>query len=318
MPTIIPQGEDFSSYLNILSKRESQRLKWAGQFKDSLMEYAEHGNQIFGPLLPWSSTHDKFRTKKGELTMWAGWSGHFKSTMVGQAMLNYSKNSVVTIASLEMPPAVTLLRMCQASAGCYPSPEWAAKWSDWSNDRIAIYDQLQRVDSNKILGMIMYAREKLNSTHVVIDSLTKVGLPADGNQAMTLTTDFIDKLQWIAKHTGVQIHLVCHCRKGDEDREKGGPPTKFDIRGPSQITDMADNVVMVWKNKRRDISLKKKKSGAILTEAEKKQIDHRPDQLLVVEKQRQFGWEGSFGLYLQPDALQFTEVEGRKYPALEI
>jgi len=320
--TIIPTNINFLEYARFLGKQESQELRWASDFKLDLEHLAEHGQQIHGSILPYSDLVDKFRTKPGELTVWAGWSGHFKSTVVGQVMLEFAKTERVCVASLEMPPPITLLRMATQAAGCSPSKEFASKFSDWSDGRILIYDQLDKVAAERILGMVVYAREELKCDHVVIDSLTKCGLPSDGNGHLTQQVEFIDRLQWIAKNTGVQIHLVCHCRKGELQRELQ-PPTKFDIRGASQISDMADNVVMVFKNKLREKALRKRDFNNAnphlanpLNEKELEQIDKRPDQLLIVEKQRNFGWEGAQRLYLQPEALQFTEVEGKRYEAI--
>jgi len=116
---IIPDNIDFEKYLSDISFLEASDLKWAGGWKDELRDRERNGVQIVGEKLPWTKTHDYFRLRPGELTIWAGYNGHRKSMLVGQVMLWLCRDNPVCIASFEMTPLESLFRMCQQAAGCY-------------------------------------------------------------------------------------------------------------------------------------------------------------------------------------------------------
>jgi twinkle protein len=65
---------------------------------------------------------------------------------------------------------------------------------------------------------------------------------------LTGQKDFVDGLCAIARDTGLHIHLVCHMRKGENEKSA---PGKFDVKGAGEIADLADNIVIVWKNLRK-------------------------------------------------------------------
>jgi len=296
---IIPSGIDFKDYLEMQGLLEGQEVHWGNHWADALVDRINNGIEVFGDKLPWSKTHNTFRLRPGELTIWAGINGHRKSMIVGQVMLSLAKTMRVCIASLEMSPESTLARMCQQAAGCYPSGEYARSFAYWSEERVCIYDQLDTVEATRILGVVHYAAKELNCSHIVIDSLMKCGLNEEDYAA---EKKFVDRLQWAAKNYKVHIHLICHMRKGvSEDRI----PNKFDIKGTGGITDLADNVVVCWKNKIKEQALFKQKNGIQISQVEAESLE-RPDQYMVVEKQRHGEWEGSYQLWFNENSLQFT------------
>ena len=239
-----------------ISVLEQLDMHWADHWADAVWEQVTYGKKISGERLPWDKTQHTFRLRPGELTIWAGTNGHRKSMLVGQIMVWLAQKSKVCIASLEMRPEETLLRMCRQVAGCYPAANFARAFTLWGEDRICIYDQLDTVEGMKILGMAIYAANELGCKHVVIDSLTKCGLDEEDYRA---EKKFIDRLQWAAKRYRIHIHLVCHMRKGmSEDRI----PTKYDIKGSGAITDLADNVVICWKNKAKEAVVVREQAGA--------------------------------------------------------
>jgi len=301
---IIPTNLDFGQYLADISFLESQDLHWSDHWVDKITERVINGQKLTGERLPWDKTQKQFRLRRGELTIWGGGNGHRKSMLLGQIMAWLSQKSRVCIASLEMRPEETLLRMARQVAGCYPSPEFAREFAMWGNERILIYDQLDTIEAVKILGMVHYAAKELGCKHIVIDSLTKCGLDEEDYRA---EKKFVDRLQWAAKHYQIHIHLVCHIRKGmSEDRV----PNKFDIKGTGAITDVADNVVICWKDKRKEDAKRKQKDRQNLTPDEVEMLE-KPDQILSVMKQRNGDFEGSIALWFREDGLEFEESEGR-------
>ena len=301
---IIPTNMDFGQYLADISFLESQDLHWSDHWVDKITDRIINGKKLTGEQLPWDRTQKQFRLRQGELTIWGGGNGHRKSMILGQIMAWLAQKSRVCIASLEMRPEETLLRMARQVAGCFPSPDFAREFANWGFERILIYDQLDTVEAVKILGMVHYAAKELNCKHIVIDSLTKCGLDEEDYRA---EKKFVDRLQWAAKHYQIHIHLVCHIRKGmSEDRV----PNKFDIKGTGAITDVADNVVVCWKNKRKEDAKRKQKDRQNLTPDELEMLE-KPDQILSIMKQRNGDFEGSIALWFQEEGLLFEESEGR-------
>ena len=85
-----------------------------------------------------------------------------------------------------------------------------------------------------------------------------------------------------------------HIRKGDNVSDK---PNKFDIRGASAITDMVDNVFIVFRNKAKELARK-----------ENKKVDPlAADTILMCEKQRNGEYEEHYHLWYHKDSQQFID-----------
>jgi twinkle protein len=298
----IPHGIDFSKFIKLVGEGEAQEIRSAGYWKNDLIERS-YGEKITGDCLPWAKTFPLFRLRPGELTLWGGMNGHRKSMLVGQVMLNLLEDHKIAIASLEMKPTETLWRMCLQAAGTgNPSREFVERFSDYTDRNLLVYDQLDTVKSDKILGFVHYCASEMKCTHIVIDSLTKCGL---GTADRDKEADFIDRLQWAAKSLNCHIHLVCHVRK-PESRGEDYRPNKFDVRGAGQLVDLCDNLIIVWKDKKRE-SMK----GVTLDIKNQEYFDKHTDQVLLIEKQRHGSWEGNVNLFFHGPSLQFTSEENR-------
>ena len=71
---------------------------------------------------------------------------------------------------------------------------------------------------------------------------------------------------------------------------------KFDIKGAGEITDMADNVFIVWKNKKKEAALNARNISP--------ELKTKPDALLIVDKQRNGEWEGKISLWYHRSSFQ--------------
>lgn len=299
---------DLDAYLAKVADREAEMLHWATNWRSDLLARVINGAEVEGDKLPWSKTHSSVRLRPGELSIWAGINGHRKSMLLGQVMLWLARERRICIASLEMKPAETLFRMATQAHGGELDVDTAAHFVEGCNGRICLYDQLDTVEADRILGMVHYAANELGCQHIVIDSLTKCGISGDdyGKQKR-----FVDRLQWAAKSYEVHIHLVAHMRKGKDESDR---PGKFDIRGASEITDLADNVFITWKDKAREEAQYLRSTGGNLTPEHIRALD-RPDQILDVAKQRHGEFEGRFSLWFHARSLQFLgSDEGRALP----
>lgn len=274
---------------------------------DIALRFAKHIAQrgsMSGPSLPWTKTHDTIRFNPGALSIWAGINGHGKSLVLGQAALWWiGQRQTVVIASLEMKPEETLYRMARQMLGRNVELEEFETVINALRDFLFIYDQNDSVAADRILALVHYAATELKADHILIDSVTKCGL---GRDDYTEQARFVDRLQWAAKRHNVHVHLVAHMRKGSDER--GGSPGKFDIRGAAEMTDLADNVLVVYRNKAKEAAAEKRRAMGFLTDAEKTLLDE-PDSFLTVEKNREHGHEARFGLWFHHNSMQFIGTD---------
>lgn len=289
---------DLDAYLAFLGKQESQEVRPVESFGHELFQLLAHGEEKHGAAMPWIKTHDVIRFQPGELSIWAGINGHGKSLLLGQVVLWWLKEQTALIASLEMKPAQTLRRMACQMHGGQVDAGYVDHFMTSLAGKLWIYDQLDSVDSERILGLIHYAANELKVDHIVIDSLTKCGLSRDD---YAVQARFVDKIQWAAKRHNVHVHLVCHMRKGNDENTR---PGKFDIRGAAEISDLADNVLVVYRNKPKEDAQKKRMSGQLLNRVEEATL-MQADTILRVDKNRANGEEESFGLWYHQGAMQF-------------
>jgi len=287
--------------LAFLGNQESQEIYPFGSMRDRVLEQL-NAPELVGDKLPWSKTHGDVALGPGELSLWAGINGHGKSQMVNQVVSHFARNKTIFIASMEMPAAKTLQTLITQSAGCKPSSEYASDWM--KNTPGYIYDCLEKVASERMLGLAYYAGQELDVDHMVIDSLTMCGVGRDYDDQ----ANFVNHLRAAAKRHDMHIHLVCHMRKGENESSKVG---KFDIRGAGEIADMADKVFIVQRNKAREEAKKCSANGYELTEKQVDLLENGYDVALRLEKNRQDGNENAWGLYFHKDSLQFTAQEGR-------
>lgn len=231
--------------------------------------------------LPFKKTLDNVRLRRGDMSVWSGINGDGKSALLGQVMLGLmAAGQRVCIASLEMKPEETLKRMTQqASAVEQPADSFLEDFSAWTDNRLWIYDHLGTVKWKYMVALVRYLHAELGIQHAVIDSFTKCGIAPDDFDAQK---QFVDELFAHCKATGMHVHLVTHMRKADKYSRR---PSKFEVRGAGEITDLPDNLFMVVRN--RD---KEEKAGD-------PKVSQEPDTWLMVEKQRNHTFEGTIGLW---------------------
>ena len=245
------------------------------------------------PHLGFGKMHEDFELRPGECTLWAGINGHGKSLFLGQAALNLARQGEkICLASLEMPVGQTMSRMArQAFGGNIPGVDYLAKFHKWTDNKIWLYNHVGRVSPKTILALIRYAAAELGVTHFVVDNLTKV---VDGDDTYNQQKDFVNDLCTVAQDTQVHVHLVSHIRKG---RTENDQPGKFDVKGTGAITDMVDNVLIVWRNKAKEEAAR---SGDGVDPNEF-------DCIVKLEKQRHGGTEGKYGFWVNQASLQYLE-----------
>jgi len=281
-----------------------------------ILDRHKNGKTLTGLCLPWAKTHDKIRLRPGEVSIWAGFSGHSKSTTLCQVAAWAAREAKVGIASFEMELEDTANLMAQQTSGAKtPSTRWVNDFCTWSKDRIYIYDRLDTVPTDQVLSGIDYFADELGCGLIIVDSLMMCGVADD----MDRERSFMQTLTGLAKAYQTHIAVAHHMRKpqhGDESYI----PNKFDLRGSGGISDLAHSIFICWTNKAKKELAWKVNAGIPLSVEELgkwTKLKDRPDQLFITAKQRHGDFEGATGLW-QHESRQFTPVDGARPLPFEI
>lgn len=297
MQIIKPNDFDFRAYM--AESDPHAKVLPAETWRDELVELVSNGNQIHGACLPWNKTHEKIRFRGGEVTLWQGTNGSGKSQLLGMACLGFAEQGErVCIASFEMTPKSTLYRMMkQAAQNGDPPPEFVERFLKWTHGKLWLYNQMGQASPAMLAAVIRYCVDKLQIKHVVIDSLMRVVM---GEDDYNKQKDFVGQLCNLARDLNVHIHLVHHVRKLADENQI---PNKFDSKGSGAITDQVDQVLTVWRNKKKQLDLEM----AVRKGLDTSEIHSKPDCLLVCDKNRHGEWEGKVSLWYHSPSLQYTE-----------
>lgn len=284
---------------------EASRILPATEWQYAVIDDVWGDNPDPGSVWPWGKTHNLFKHRPGELTLWGGYSRHRKSMVLGNILLGFLRNKErCCIASLEMQPRKTLGRMARQAIGTVkPTGEFIGRFFKNTENKLWLYDQTGVVHYQKMIGLTRYAFRELHVTHMIIDSYMKCGI---GTKDFDSATRFIDSLQALAKEYDKHVHLVIHARKPPDHSGDSKIPTIYDIAGIADITNQTDNVVMVWANKPKFDKLRTKDFG----KKSQEEIEELPDMLLGVDKQRNGDWEGKIALWFHPESLQHIGAYG--------
>lgn len=291
---LIPDTLDFSAYER--ATEAAVKIRKASSFEDDLL--AEFGAKDKDRITEMFST--KLRGlidfRPGEVTVWAGYNGHKKSMFTGQMTLDLLvQKRRVLVASMEMYPGKTLARMArQAFATLRPMPEEVKRFAKWTDDRLWMFDHMGRVTPDVMLAVLRYFSQELKGEQVVIDSMMMV---CASEESLDEQKQFMTDLVRLAQETGLHIHLVAHCRKPQSGDDR--PPTKYDIKGSGSITDQAHNVILVYANKSKKAALEKDPNDSAALE--------KPDQLIIIDKQRNGEFEGKVSLWFFEAGLRFCD-----------
>lgn len=273
---------DFEAYMQARDA-DTALIKPAEDFRDALHDEFNGEAAMAGASLPWHKVADKWRIRRGELTMWTGFNGAMKSMVTGYVLLNLlHEGEKGCIASFEMKPQKTLRRMSMQAVGCSPTPQYVDKFLDAMAGKLWLYDQQGETTPERVIGVITYCAEQLGITQFIVDSLMKVIRDEDDYNSQKR---FVGTLHALARDLNVHIHLVTHARKKEDENKR---PGKMDNKGAGAMVDQTDNFCAVFK-------------------IPKKPDDDGPTHCLYLDKQRHADWEGNIALWFDERSLQFKE-----------
>jgi len=299
-----PEDVDVEKYLK--AHDLTNKVREVGLLLDELRDEIANPVKEVTQTMPWPKTEHSFRFRPGEVTLYAGSNGGGKSLITGQIALSLIKqNQKICIQSFEMKPKRTLYRMLRQFAGeNIEFPKFMSKekymgrlldrFHQFAGDRLWLYDQQGTVTTQQVIAVTRYCAMELGVSHVFIDSLMKCVPGEDDYNAQKM---FVDEITAVARDHNIHIHLIHHIRKLQNEELQ---PNKNDIKGTGAIADQVDNVLLMWRNKKKEHDKQKKGTAD----------DKLPDAMLMCEKQRNGEAEDWFSLWYDKDSQQFTEMAG--------
>lgn len=288
--------EAIESFYNDGYAQSEFKVKDTSVFSEQVVKYFNEEIHS-GKSLGWIKTEDKFRVRDAELTIITAPSGHGKSLILSQIILALMKQgSKCLVASLEMRPVLTLSRMItQALGSPEPTDDYIRKFCDRAKDKLYIYDQTGTTTSQDMIATLHYGSVVLGCSVFVIDSLMK--LQDITEESLDKQRAFANSLAVTCRDLNIHVFLVCHTRKLKDETQI---PDATDIMGSSHLRNLSDNVLCCWRNRLREKLVEEGKTP----EDELKIIPHAK---ILVQKQRNGQFEGSFNLYFDPKGLRYKE-----------
>ena len=295
-----PDEVDFEKYLK--ANDVAQKVRNTNAFLDDLEEELASPVVETHQTMPWSKTHAGFQYRAGEVTLYAGGNGGGKSMVTGMIAMGLIKQGQkVMIASFEMKPKRTLYRMLRQFAGeNIDAPRYVDKtrylmnlfnrMRSYAGNELWLYDQQGTVTSQQVIAVARYSAVELGVRHIFIDSLMKCVSGEDDYNAQKM---FVDEITSLARDHNIHVHLIHHIRKLASEEIK---PNKNDIKGSGSISDQVDNVLMVWRNKKKEHDAQNGNVDVMI-----------PEAYLMCEKQRNGESEDWYSLWYHKESQQFVE-----------
>lgn len=240
---------------------------------------------------PFDADGRAFRLFPGGVTIWSGFPGHGKTTLIRQLVchLLYHGRGVF-MASLEERPEDMLVRLMMTAGGDYEPNEDRMEWFQHAyidTGRLTMWGQIGLAKYRAILATMRCAIAR-GARHCVIDSLTCLDIGGgdwDGQRGLA------NELADLARTTHSHIHLIAHPRK--PQRGNTGPDLS-DVAGSSDLVRLADNVVFVKRN----------------VDKESRNLENAtPMEMLILKQRHGTGMCGNIGGYFHRAHRQFTHSE---------
>jgi twinkle protein len=238
---------------------------------------------------------DGLRFRSGEMVVLNATNGHGKTTMIGHLALEVIRQGGrVCVASLEMRPGRWLGKMAkQAMAVSSPTQGAIKAVCDWWDGRMWVFDVIGATKAERMLEVFRYARRRYDCNVFVIDNLAMCGIAEDDFAGQKR---LIESLCEFKNEMNVLVFLLTHPRKGVSEYQQND---KFDVKGSGAVTDLADTVLDLWRNKSKEDELAKRE------DKRDPKVAEMPDAILSCKKQRNGEWEKKCPLLYSRECHQY-------------
>ncbi len=235
--------------------------------------------------------------RMNELTILTGENNSGKSTFLGQIMLNVIEGGYkVGVFSAELSPNqykswilnqccdkqdLTMFRNKYGKNKYVPNNTVIPKVDKWLNNNAFLYDSTKSsVETQSVLKSFSYLYRRLGVQFFIIDNFLTLGKSSYGaNELKQETEAIVDMVKFVNKYP-VHIVLVAHPNKADVVSKKS-------IAGSGNITNLADNVLIVHRNNNKD---------------------RQCDMILEIAKNREAGELGIMRLNFNTENRRFKEL----------
>lgn len=295
--------EDFQNCIDNAIEFNISELKHCDYFVDEINEYKNNPYKLHGTITSTFKLTELLKGwRAGELSVWTGQNGAGKSTFLSQEVIHLLRQGKkVCMGSFEMPPRKYLFWLIKQALKENEITDYDVNsvLNEFA-DNLFIIDFLGEIEPKTLFEIMEFGARKYGIDFFVIDSLMKIKLTADERKVYWEQKNFVNKLADFVKEFKCHVHLVAHPRKGKSDDYESN---KSDIAGSGDITNIADNVLMIYRYSEEQIEQRRK--------AHKEPYD----SYLEVKKNREHGELGKIGFYFNKEFKSFGSE--RTAPALE-
>lgn len=198
----------------------------------------------------------------GEVTIWAGDNGSGKTTGVLKLCAIEAINQRVPVFvwsgemsrsrvkywSERMMAGPEYLRpVCSERTGRDYYEFTDANVTDWLRwwyaDYYYLYDT-RTVRENELFEAAEIAYQRYGCKRFVFDNLMLMTLANEGKDELLAQARFVERCKRFAQDFGVTVDVAAHTRKPFDGNK---PPTKHDVKGAGEITNLADNAFAFWR-----------------------------------------------------------------------
>ncbi len=251
----------------------------------------------------------------GELSVWSGSNASAKSTYLNQIALESIRQGYkVGIFSGELTDKrllnwITLnaagksyIKLNEEKGYCYVFKTIKERILKWLNEKLFIYNNDYGNDAKEILQSVENCSKKNDVKVLILDNLMAMNLSKFGDQKYDMQTKLITELSAMAKKLNVHIHFVCHPRKSTAFLRK------IDISGSADLTNIADNVLIMHRVNKDFVNLSKQ----MFNWNEEHEI-YKHSNVIEICKNREFGVQDEMiGLYFEQGSKRLLNYQGEE------
>ena len=285
--------EDFQNCIDNAIEFNISELKHCDYFVDEISEYKNNPFKLYGTITSTFKLTELLKGwRAGELSVWTGQNGAGKSTFLSQEVIHLLRQGKkVCMGSFEMPPRKYLFWLIKQALKKNEITDYDVNsvLNEFA-ENLFIIDFLGEIEPKTLFEIMEFGARKYGIDFFVIDSLMKIKLTADERKVYWEQKNFVNKLADFVKEFKCHVHLVAHPRKGKADDYE---TNKSDIAGSGDITNIADNVLMVYRYSEDQIEQRRKANKDLY------------NSYLEVKKNREHGELGKVGFYFNKEFKTF-------------
>ena len=293
-------------------KRYREQIVTPDSMKEQVVSYL-NGDRVLGGDGFFLSPFD-LAFRKHEWTCWLGTSTHGKSQAVQNQvawLAALGRKSIV--ASLEQPPEITFGQILKAMTA-YPdlakSEEFEPAWA-YMNSMVRMYRGQKKTGPKHLLETFRQAYLDDGTDTGVIDNLMCLKVDRGDNSALA---NAIDDMRCFVADYPFHLHLVVHPRKPGGNEPPNKSPSQADIRGPAEIGDQPNNVIVVYRDLAKSRKLAEMEAGGFSKFEMNAYYESTPCGKISVEKQRMTGTMPIKNTWFDPANNRFMDRPGEARP----